>query len=85
LLAWLDQEYRFSADAREEDLTFFIDPVHLDAYAESLDAADWRTVTRSDGGRFYIDLARKMMMALEAEESPDHVERVRALITLRNS
>jgi hypothetical protein len=84
LLAWLDQEHRFSADAQEEDLAFFVDPVHLDAYAESLDAENWRTVVRSEGSSFYLALARKMVLALQAEASPDHVERVRALVASWN-
>jgi hypothetical protein len=86
LLAWLDQEHRFSAGVQDDDdLAFFVDPVHLDAYAEGLDAEDWRTVTRSNGRSFYFALARKLVHALEAEVSPEHVDRVRALVSSWNS
>jgi hypothetical protein len=84
LLAWLDQEHGFSANVREEDLVFLTDPVHLDAYSEMLDGADWTTVTRSNARDFYLNLARKLVMALQAEESPDHTAHVRALIALWN-
>jgi hypothetical protein len=80
LLAWLDEEYRFSADTAENELHFFDDPVHLDAYAETLDAIDWRTVTRSSGRPFYEGLARKVVGALRAEATAEHEERVRELV-----
>jgi hypothetical protein len=81
LLAWLDQECRFSENAREEDMALLIDPVHLDAYAESLDGENWRTVTRANGRDFYLGLALRVVAALTAETSPDHVDRVQALVT----
>ena len=44
-------------DGPENELHFFDDPVHLDAYAETLDAIDWRTVTPSSGRHFCEGLA----------------------------
>jgi hypothetical protein len=63
LLAWLDQEHQSGTNAQEEDLAVFVDPVHLDAYAENLDEDDWRTVTHANGRDFYLDLARKVLSA----------------------
>jgi hypothetical protein len=79
LLAWIDQEHRFSAEAAEGEPPFFIDAVHLDVYAEILDSSDWRTVVRPSGRAFYAHLAAELVRALEAPETEEHLNEVQTL------
>ncbi len=77
LLAWLDQEHRITAELAGGEPAFYADPANLDAYAELLDANEWRTVGRSDGRTFFLQLASEIQKALATPGTEAHLARVR--------
>jgi hypothetical protein len=77
LLAWLDHEHRITAELVRGEPAFYADPANLDAYAELLDANEWRTVCQADGRTFFLQLAREIQKALVTPGTEDHLARVR--------
>jgi hypothetical protein len=71
LIAWIDEIHQFSrVESADDELPFFVDAVHLDAYAETLDSMDWKT-TREGGRAYYVCLARRAIAICRSDGSRD--------------
>lgn len=77
LLVWLDQEHRITEEMVPGELPFYADPANLDAYAELLDASEWRTAAKADAREFFLQFAREIKKALTAPSTEQHRARVR--------
>jgi|HubBroStandDraft_1064217.scaffolds.fasta_scaffold37980_2 hypothetical protein len=77
LLAWLDVAHNITLEVVDFEPPFFVDTVHLDAYAKSLDSTAWQATRHAGGRELYRGLAQKILDSLCAPVTTEHMERVR--------